>query len=219
MANIPALILTLLSISSYLNAQIIEPTVRDKARPYFGYNTFNEVYAGIQLGGASATKPTIELGYQFALQQQGYYTFGLVNLPNPFRTNNASGIRLRVGMRLSQDEQVRAQNCVYLEYQNLQSNQWIEDPGKASGSHNSAYSEFTESYDKLGFKFSHISPTARLGSNLSISFLYSVGIYYVRTHRIYTIQGTYSNKTPSNEESDSIGPGAQFNIGLRFWTN
>src|SRR5882672_4535292 len=184
---------------------------------YVGYNTFNEVYAGIQIPKKSLNKFTFETGYQFALKSEAHYTYSLgpFNIPNPFLTNNAAGIRLRAGYQLNIERYGYA--ALQFEYQNLQSNKFIYDPDKNNGSTRfpSAYSEFTESYSKYGVRLSNGIPF----ENKSFYFVVAPAFFYMDVHRKYSVEGNSFKTSPSTREEEFHKLSLQITFGLRIYLN
>jgi len=184
---------------------------------YVGYNTFNEIYAGIQIPKKSHNKFTFETGYQFALRSAAQYTYtlGPFNFPNPFLTNYASGIRLRAGYQFSLERSVFA--GVQIEYQNLQSINMINDQGSryyGSNRFSTPYSEFTEYYTKYGIRLSNGIP---LFKSEVVYFIVAPAIFQMGVHRIYFIEGTFNQRLTSNREEEFHKLSLQITFGLRIY--
>ena len=181
---------------------------------YFGgYNTFNEVYGGVQLPSRTNTAFAFEVAYQWTLQQEAQYHVGGLSLPTPVLSSYCSGFRTRAAVVFP--AKIKHGNfSLALEYQKLESCDLIDDQGKFSGSHTGAYSKFKESYDNIGLKLYTLVPLFR---SHRIFFTYSLGFIIKSVQRQYSIEGLYKNKIPSDRHENFLTSAFQTTAGLRFY--
>lgn len=175
----------------FLALQASDTRAQSDTKFSVGYNTFNEVYAGFQIPYLT----TFELGYQFALTEEARYNSGPFDSTTPFLTNNAKGIRIRAGYPMTDNF------TIYVEYQNLKSNNLIY----AAPNSRIIGSEFKESYSKYGIRISWAIPI----STNTIYFTYSFAFFYMDIHRKYSMLGNAS----SDLEVDFEKFGVQLNEG------
>ena len=186
----------------------LNASAQSKIKAFVGYNTFNEVYAGVQFPKV----PVVELGYQFALTQTAQISGGILDLPNPFMTNNAYGLRARFGYQFPW-ESVNGYSVIYFEYQNLQSNELTLS--RFSGSSYAPWAEFKDSYAKYGFRIGHGIPIRKS----PISFTFSLGVFYMQVHRIYSVERISGKNLPSTRVDDFDKPTIQLTAGLKIFIN
>ncbi len=174
---------------------------------FVGYNSFNEIYAGLQFPRNSVKKAAFEMGYQFALSKTATYS----SFANPILTTVASGLRARFGFQ-SPVSKGRL-STFYFEYQNLQSNPFYF----YESAHSFAYEAgFTEHYEKYGLRLMGEKPI--LKSNLT--FTYSIAVFYMHVTRQYIWErpaGPQYSSQPSNrvDSRDTITP--QLSIGIKVY--
>lgn len=172
-----------------------------------GYNTFNEVYVGYEFPDKKDMKWIAQAGYQFALTQDATYMSFMGTVRSPFITNNASGLRARIGIK--QNEAGRLHHFMFFfEYERLQSNSFVNDD--YSGSSLAPYDVFTEQYSRYGFRFQRAVPLSEM-----VYFTYSVALFYSDVTRNYQMKG--APPTPSNLVETYGYWAPQLTAGLKFY--
>ena len=178
---------------------------KTKSTLALGYNSFNEVYVGLLSREKSQQKIAFDLGYQFALSSSAIYS----GIANPILTTNAYGLRARFGYQLPKFSSGKYYS-IQLEYQDLQSNNFVYQETAHSSSY---YSEFKETYHKYGLRLTNGIPI----SGSSSFFTYSVALFYMEVLRKNSITGFRNNKMPSNAEENFNRLSIQLSIGLRIF--
>lgn len=172
-----------------------------------GYNTFNEVYIGYEFPRKKDLKWIAQAGYQFALSQDATYMSFMGTMRSPFITNNAHGLRTRLGIK--RNEAGRLHHFMFfLEYERLESNPFINDD--YSGSSLAPYDIFTEQYSRYGFRFQRAVPLGEM-----VYFTYSVALFYSDVTRSYQMKG--APPTPSNLVETYGYWAPQLTAGLKFY--
>jgi len=180
-------------------------------RVALGYNTFNEVYVGYEFPVQEEstihreTRIGVQLGYQFAMSSDADYTWGPFEMTTPFLTNNAYGVRVRVGYKLHFGKSFAT---LFLEYENLKSNPFTHST--YSGSRFAPIYIFKEAYQKYGIR---IMNATSIGGSTSVYLTYSAALFLVQTHRT----DISLNGTPITTESDIQTVSPQITIGLMFY--
>jgi hypothetical protein len=186
---------------------------QSRIRPYLGLSSFNVVYAGINKTVSINKTIGIEAGYIVPLKKQAYYN----GLAAPFRSLNETGFQISPYFEIAHDENFEKVFSFKLEYANLKSNNFIYDEYQDFARHlegYTSYSEFKEVKNNYAFLVSYAKEID--WDNMFYAY-FSVGFKISDVKRTYSIEGTDTNKYPSDRKERLVQYAPVFNIGMKFY--
>ncbi len=193
-------------ISANMNAQ--------KIGFQLGAKTMHEIHINSFMNFSDSTKLGLRISYYIAFAEELYMEQGGI-IPVEFLIHgiNQKGFGLGLFYKGKSRKTSKRWNQYTIEYQRLSSGNYIWDEGKFGGSSEESYQEFTDKYNNVSFIYSrHID----LGSNNRWELVWEYGATLKIIERSYSIDGTYSSKTPSDKIEHLISGAPVFRFGFNY---
>ncbi len=182
---------------------------------YFGFAPLRAVMAGYELpSDAEKISFGLESCYLIALNHGAYYRTSSIEdiTVVPSRELNSQGIMLRPVMAVHFSE--RNGMLIIPEFGYLWSNKFIIDDGKFSGSDDTYYAEFKQTYRTAGI---HMMYSLRFGYKKMFCFFGGAGLRYNDTERKYSIEGHFTQQLPSDRKEKLGTFTGSLDVGFRFY--
>jgi len=201
-----SLSLFVLLISSNLSAQKVEFQA--------GSKTLNEIHVNSLLNLKHSSKLGIGISYYIALADELYMDKGgVLHIEYLFIGLNQKGFGFSIFHKSKSRKHKKYWKQFTIEYQNLNTGNYIIDEGNFGGSSQETYQEFKDKYHNISIMFSrHID----MGTSNKWELVWEYGGTIKFVERTYTIDGNYSNKNPSDKVENLISGAPVFRFGFNY---
>jgi len=185
-----------------------------KTHLFIGAKTLHGVHANYNFLPSENKSIGLNITYYFLLVDDYQLSAGGPwGLATFFRGLNQEGIGIGLNYAARSKKNLKKWHQFSLEYQKLQSGNYINNEGYFGGSSTAPYSEFHENYNNFLLSY---QARKRIKNSKRFEFFYEFGVNINFIERQYTINGSYQEQIPTNETVSKIYPFPVARVGVNF---